>query len=54
VVESALRGLERHEPIVVAGALNALEAAAVRFVPRRPLLVVTEALLRGLGRGGRT
>lgn len=54
VVEVALRGLEQHEPIVVAGALNVLEAAAVRFVPRRPLLVVTEALLRGLGRGGRT
>ena len=52
VVEAALDGLERGEPIVVPGVTNALGAAGVRFVPRRPLLVVAERLLRQRARRG--
>ena len=52
VVEAGLDGLERGEPIVVPGVTNAVGATAVRFVPRRPLMVVAERLLRGrAGRG---
>ena len=52
VVEAALGGLERGEPIVVPGVTNVLGAAGVRFVPRRPLMIVAERLLRGRARRG--
>ena len=52
VVEAAIDGWERGEPIVVPGVTNALGAAAVRLVPRRPLLVAAERVLRRrAGRG---
>lgn len=47
VVESALDGLERDIPVVVPGLTNAAGASGVRFVPRRPLLVMAERVLRG-------
>lgn len=46
VVAEALRALERGRPSVVPGLTTGIGARAVRFIPRRLQLVVTERLFR--------
>jgi uncharacterized protein len=54
VVDAALRGLERGDPLVVPGLTNRLIAGVAGLVPRRLQLIATERTFRPARAGGST
>ena len=54
VVDAALRGLERGDPLVVPGLANRLIAGVAGLVPRRFQLMATERAFRPSGPGAAT